>query len=585
MIISPHSHTRLYFAANKLFRSDDRGNSWRAISGDLTRKIDRNKLPVMGKVWGPDAVAKSASTSLYGNITALAESPKREGLIYVGTDDGLIQVTEDNGANWRKIEKFPGVPEMTYVTRLLASVHDTNTVYACFDNHKNSDFAPYVLKSTDMGKSWNTIKANLPTNGPVLAIEEDHVNADLIFLGTEFGLYFTINGGQQWVRLGGLPTIAIKDLAIQQRENDLVVATFGRGIYILDDYTPLRGLKSEMLMQDSLLFPVKSAWLYIPTRPYGGKGKSFQGEALYTAENPAYGATFTYYLKEALKTKKQLRQEAEKKGDMTYPTNLELREEAEEEESAILLTITDTNGKVVRRLTGSNNVGINRINWDLRYATPVLPPSNAEQDSFSDDTEGPLVIPGNYTVSLAKRVNGALTPLATPQSFTVVVLGTSTTDRSVLVDFQRKVARLQRAVVGAIEMANSVKSRMALIKRALQETPDADNRLTENAVGIEKSINDVLRLLRGDNVLRARNENTPTAIAERVDEIVDGQRRSTASPTQTHIDNYRIAAQEFEEQLARLRKLIEVDLANLEKAMEAANAPWTPGRIPQWQDK
>ena len=213
IIISPHSHTRLYFAANKLLRSDDRGDTWKVISGDLTRQIDRNKLPVMGKVWGPDAVAKSASTSFYGNIVSLSESPKREGLIYVGTDDGLIQVTSDGGGTWTKYEKFPGVPEMTYVSRLAASSHDPNTVYAAFDDHKNEDFKPYLLKSTDNGKAWTSIAGDLPENGPVLAFAEDPVNANLLFAGTEFGAFFSIDGGAHWVRLkGGLATIAVRDM-------------------------------------------------------------------------------------------------------------------------------------------------------------------------------------------------------------------------------------------------------------------------------------------------------------------------------------------------------------------------------------
>jgi photosystem II stability/assembly factor-like uncharacterized protein len=243
-IISPHSHTRLYFAADRLFRSDDRGDSWRPISGQLSRGLDRNKLPVMGKIWGPDAVAKHQSTDPFGNSSALAESPKKDGLIYVGTDDGLIQVTEDAGKNWRKVERFPGVPDMTYVSRISASQHDLNTVYAAFENHKRSDFAPYLLKSTDRGGSWISIKGNLPANHPVLAFAEDHVNPNLLFVGTEFGVFFTIDGGQKWVQLkGGMPTISVRDLAIQKRENDLVVGTFGRSVYILDDYTPLRTLK------------------------------------------------------------------------------------------------------------------------------------------------------------------------------------------------------------------------------------------------------------------------------------------------------------------------------------------------------
>ena len=162
-----------------------------------------------------------------------------------GTDDGLIQVTRDGGASWTKYEKFPGVPDMTYVSRLAASNHDANTVYAAFDNHKNEDFKPYLLKSTDAGKTWTSIAGNLPENGPVLAFAEDPVNANLLFAGTEFGAFFTIDGGAHWVRLkGGLPTIAVRDMVIQAREGDLVIATFGRGFYVLDDISPLRQIKA-----------------------------------------------------------------------------------------------------------------------------------------------------------------------------------------------------------------------------------------------------------------------------------------------------------------------------------------------------
>src|SRR5579871_1607767 len=283
LIISPHSHTRLYFAANKLFRSDDRGDTWKVISPDLTRQLDRNKLPVMGKVWGPDAVAKNASTSFFGNIVSLSESPKKEGLIYAGTDDGLIQVTTDGGANWTKYEKFPGVPDMTYVSRLAASSHDENTIYAAFENHKNEDFKPYLLKSTDSGRTWTSIAGDLPDTGPVLAFAEDPVNANLLFAGTEFGAFFTIDGGHHWVQLkGGLPTIAVRDMVIQSRENDLVIATFGRGFYVLDDITPLRQVKPESLEQQGVIYPVKNALLYIERHPLGEPNKGFQGDAFYT---------------------------------------------------------------------------------------------------------------------------------------------------------------------------------------------------------------------------------------------------------------------------------------------------------------
>src|ERR1700754_2072939 len=346
-IISPHSHTRLYFGADKLFRTDDRGDSWQVISGQLSRNLERDKLPVMGKVWGIDAVAKNASTAFFGNASAITESPKKEGLIYVGTDDGLIQITEDGGKNWRKVEKFPGVGDVAYVSRIIASNHDANTAYASFDNHQNADFKPYLLRTTDAGKTWTSITSNLPANGPVWAIAEDHVNPGLLFAGTEFGLFFSIDGGQKWIQLkGGLPTIAVRDLNIQKRENDLVIGTFGRGIYILDNYAPLRSINAEMLKQDAV-FPVKDALMYIQSQPLGGRGKSFQGESFYTADNPPYGAIFTYYLKEAPKTRKQRRQEVEKEADkkgqpIGQPTLDELRAEDEEEAPAIVFTVKDS---------------------------------------------------------------------------------------------------------------------------------------------------------------------------------------------------------------------------------------------------
>jgi photosystem II stability/assembly factor-like uncharacterized protein len=595
-IISPHSHTRLYFAADKLFRSDDRGDSWKVISGQLSRALDRDKLPVMGKIWSMDAVAKNQSTAFFGNASALAESPKKEGLIYIGTDDGLLQITEDGGKNWRRVEKLPEVPELVYVSRIVASNHDANTVYVAFENHQNADFKPYLFKSVDAGRTWISIKSNLPANGPVWSIAEDHVNPDLLFVGNEFGLYFTIDGGQKWIQLrSGLPTIAVRDLNIQKRENDLVLGTFGRGIYILDNYTPLRLLKPEMLKQDGLLFPVKDALMYIQAQPLGGRGKSFQGESFFTAENPPFGAVFTYYLKEELKTKKARRQEAERDAQrrntpVGLPSSADFRAEEEEEAPAVIFTVSDSSGRVVRRLTGPVTAGMQRVAWDLRYPAATLPPPpNPDgEDPFNEGPAGPLVMPGTYKVSLAKRVDGVITSLGQSQEFQVVVDGQermTPADRTNLVEFQQKVARLQRAVQGASATANALKPRLVAIRRALLETPAAPEKLMSDAAALDKRTNEILRALSGDQALRQRNMNLPPSISERVGDIVGSQRMSTSRPTQTQMDQYAHAAQEFETTLNQLRQLIEGDLSRLEKQMEAAGAPWTPGRIPDWKDQ
>ncbi|HEY6510072.1 MAG TPA: hypothetical protein VIY56_18745, partial [Vicinamibacterales bacterium] len=332
--ISPHSPSRLYFAAQRLFRSDDRGDSWTPVSGDLTRQIDRNRLPMMGRVWSPNAIAKNASTSFYGNIVALDESPMKEGVLAIGTDDGLVQVSEDGGAKWRRIESFPGVGEYAYVSRVVFSRHDANTMYVTFDRHKMGDFKPYVLKSTDLGRSWKSVAGDLPATESVYAFVEDTKDASLWFVGTEFGVYFTPNAGAKWIRLkAGLPPACIRDLAIQRRDDDLVVCTFSRGFYVLDDLAPLRLMANEAkLAVEAELLPVRKSLMFVQASPLGGRGRSMQGERFFIAPNPPYGVTFTYYLKDGYTPLKDRRQDAEaeiakKGGNIYYPSWDSLRAE------------------------------------------------------------------------------------------------------------------------------------------------------------------------------------------------------------------------------------------------------------------
>ncbi|MBI2837480.1 MAG: glycosyl hydrolase [Acidobacteria bacterium] len=593
LLISPHSHTRIYFAANKLFRSDDRGETWKAVSPDLTRQIERNKLKVMGRVWSVDSVAKNASTSFYGNIVSLAESPLKEGLIYVGTDDGLVQATADGGNEWRKVDRFPGIPENAYVSRLTASQHNADTVYAAFDNHKMGDFKPYVLKSSDRGMNWVSVTGDLPARGTVYALAEDHVKPDLLFAGTEFGVYFTIDGGKKWVQLkGGLPTIAVKDLVIQERENDLVLGTFGRGFYILDDYSALRHVSPVSLEKEAILLPVKKTWMYIQREPLGLREKSFQGDSFFSAANPPFGAVFTYYLTDELKTKAKARQAEEKKlskdgKDVTYPSWDALRDEDREEAPAILLTVTDDQGNVVRRLTGPVTSGFHRVAWDLRL--PASDPTQLEEPSTDNPFEfqpvGPLAMPGTYRVTMAKRVDGTVTLLGDRQEFVAGPLGAASlpaTDRSALLAFQQKTARLQRALLGAVEAADETQTRIDHIKKALQNTPAADPRLADEARAIEVRLKDLQVALSGDPTRQKRSDPTAPALADRVQSVVYGHWLTTSSPTQTHRRSYEIAAADFPALLEQLRTLIEVDLKKLEDEAEASGAPWTPGRVPRW---
>ncbi len=590
IMISPFDHNDVYFGANKLFKSTDRGDSWTEISGDLTRQIDVNKLKILDRVWGPDAVAKNASTTFYGTTTNISESPLKRGLLYVGTDDGLIQVTDNDGKVWRKIERFPGVPEMTYVSRLAASKHDVNTVYAAFDNHKNGDFRPYLLRSTDQGRSWKSITSNLPANGPVLAFAQDYQDPNLLFVGTEFGLFFSNNGGEKWVRLeGNFPTIPVRDLAIQRESCDLVVATFGRGFYVFDNYSPLRTADESMLSDAASLFPVRNAAEYVLKEPLGDVGKGAQGESYFTAPNPPFGATFTYYLKESIRTQKEIRQAEESSveksgGTLNYPTYSQLTAEAMESMPRVELKVMDESGNVVRRLEGPTASGFHRVAWDLRYPGMIV----RQNHSRNDDETGPFVMPGAYSVVLCEVADGRTEELSAPQRFMVTVAGEDTMPpqaRSELVAFQRKVVRLHGAVYGALQTARELGPRLALIGRALDQSDTSVETLRVEVNAMKMELDSILMSLRGNETLRALSVNTPISISERVENILSNEAMSTHRPPQTDVESYQIASDEFTHQLGLLRRLVEVDLRNLESSMSASGAPWTPGTLPQWNGK
>jgi photosystem II stability/assembly factor-like uncharacterized protein len=437
-IISPHSHTRLYIMGNRLMRSDDRGATWRFVSPEITRNIDRDTLPVMGKVWGPDAVWKNAFTDSYGTGTALAESPLKEGLIFAGTDDGLLDISENNGLDWRKVEKFPGVPDMTYITDVFPSPVDVNTVFLTANDFQRGNFKPYVLKSTDLGRTWTSIGGDLPQRDPVWTIVQDHLNPNLLFIGTEFGLSFSVDGGKHWIPIkGGMPTITIRDLEIQRRESDLVAASFGRGLYVLDDFAALRQIDPNVFTEEATLFAVgRRARAYDEIGYYRAQGDNI------ASPNPPMGALLTYYLRD----------------DFTGTDGAKM-----------VLNIADSTGKMVRQIDASAKSGLHRTPWDLRETAPPAPAGGgrggrrgsgdaaATPQAGAPPTEppaeeattppagrggaggagggggrggfggrggrsGPLVRPGTYTVTLGKLAAGTFTAVGKPQTVEVVPL-------------------------------------------------------------------------------------------------------------------------------------------------------------------
>ena len=586
-IISPHSHTRLYMGAQFLYRSDDRGGSWTAVSPDLTRQIDRNTLPVMGRVWGPDAVAKNTSTAIYGNISAIAESPKREGLLFVGTDDGLVQTSDDGGGHWRKLDRLPGVPADAYIARIRASQHDAGTVYVAAENHQNGDFKPYLLASSDSGHSWKSIAGDLPERGSTYAIAEDPVDPHLLFAGTEFAAYWSKDGGQHWLKIAGLPTIAVRDIAVQKRENDLVLGTFGRGIYIVDDYSAVRQATAAALDTPALLFAVRDALLFVPTQQYAMPGKGFQGEMVFQGDNPPYGATFTYHLKDAIKTLKERRIEAEQAAEkagrpIRYATAEELRAEAREEAPTMLLTVSSAAGTPIRVIAGPVGKGLHRVTWDLRGPAHQLPPNRPRgelDELFGDPLVGPYVVPGEYSVTLSQRVGGVVTPLGGPVTFTVRLdpQGTHTAaDHTARWQFEEKLQALRRDIGATLELADSTTSRLQAIVKALDATPAAPRTLHDRVREFQLRLDAVLVALRGDRSLGSRSVPTPVAISERVNTISEERNRTLSRPTGTHEQQYQIALELFAPQRAALRQIVDTDLPAMERELERLGTPYVP---------
>lgn len=588
MMLSPHSGKRLYFAAQKLFRSDDRGDSWTAVSPDLTRQIDRSRLKLMGKVWSVDAVARNASTSFFGNIVALTESPKVEGLLYVGTDDGLLQVSEDGGKAWRKVDTFPGVPNLTYVSCLAASPHKADTLYAAFDNHKEGDFRPLLLRSRDRGRTWESIAGGLPERGSVYTFREDPAREGLFYCGTEFGLFFSLDAGKSWSKFTSLPTIAVKDLAIQAREGDLVVSTFGRGFYILDDLTALREARPELLEREAHLFGLRPALAYVQAVPFGGPGKSFQGDSLFLAPNPPFGAVFTYHVKADLQTLKKQRQEKEKEAakageDPVMPSWDALRAEDREAEPAVVLTIQSADGQVVRRVSAKAGKGIQRLAWDLRLQGPApIRLSKPEgRDPWDHGAQAPPAAPGRYQASLALQVDGVLRPVSGPVAFEVRPLDADRLTPAQWNEFSAfcgRAGEVQRKALGTSEQLTAAQGRLDHVRKALLETPGIDPALLAQARTLHGVLKDVRALVSGDASIASRQEPTLPGVLDRALEVVGSVWNTTQLPTASQRQNLVWAEEGLKAANGKLDAAL-AGLKSLEDALDAARAPYTPGRV------
>jgi photosystem II stability/assembly factor-like uncharacterized protein len=581
--VSPHDHKTLYFGSQRVWKSTDRGNSWKPISGDLTTNIGRYELEMMDRVPSIDALYDNGAMSKFASLTTLSESTIQAGLLYTGSDDGLIHVSEDDGKNWRKSGSLSKVPAMTFINNIEASSHDINTVFVAADGHQLGDYSSYVFISSDKGKTWRSIAGDLPANTLVWVIKQDHVDENLLFIGTEYGIYFSVNKGVNWTKLNaGVPTIPFRDIALHARDNDLVGASFGRGIYVLDDYSPLREINK--LGNENSVLPVRDAWWYVPSLPFQAKGMPSQGSDSFVSDNPPFGAVFTYYLKDLPKTEKAQRKELEKnlneqKTSIPFPGWDQLRKESIEEEPRVMLLVRDKNGEAIRWIEGAAKTGLHRVSWDLRLSPPdpielTVP---AFQPPWVSDPEGPLVAPGKYSIELYVMNNGKLESQGVKQDFNVKPVYPTSTDYEEMAAFKKQTSDLSRKTSSAVAQLGEAGDKLRFIKAALTTTPNASPDLFAQLTALNASLLNLRTALMGDGVLQSKDESTAPSIMNRVGSVIYGHWNTTEPPTATYRRNIEIAESEFDQYLKEASVFYN-ELSDFELKLEKAGAPYTPNR-------
>ncbi len=580
ILVSPHDPATIYHGSQRLWKSTNRGDSWTALSEDLTRDQERLTLPIMGRTQSWDAPWDVAAMSNFNTITSIAVSPQNEQVIFIGTDDGLLQVTENEGQSWREIEvSTMGVPSRSYVNDVKADLYDESTLYVALDNHKEGDYRPYLYKSTNKGTSWTKITNGLGEKNLVWRIVQDHVNKDLLFAATEFGVYFTVNGGGSWTKMeGGIPTISFRDLAIQRRENDLVAASFGRGFYILDDYTALRDVNQNQMAEEASLFEPRKAWWYIERSTMDfDDTRGSQGSQLYVAPNPDFGAVFTYYLKDDLKSLAKERQDGEKNnnGNIPFPGWDALDAETREMAPFVYVEIKDGSGNIVNRKAAKGTTkGYHRVSWDLTVGA-----SNAlTYDGSTDDMNGLLCAPGDYTATLHKYQQGKFTQLAGPVNVKVEQLRKGTLDGSPMnqvVTFWREYEDLSRDVSAlAIQLSNTRKMADKLFYAAGHANVGPE--VLEQITALQGSLHAMDTELNGNAAKNQIGERNKPTIGGRLFALNRGITMSTYGPTETHKATMEI----IKKQLSQLQTTLAAGRAEakrLAKAVVEAGGSWVEG--------
>jgi hypothetical protein len=497
----------------------------------------------------------------------------------------LIQVSENGGETWRLASVPPGLPTMAFINDIEASSHDSNTVMVVADDHKSGDYTPYLFESVDRGRTWRSIRGDLPDATIVWSIEQDHMKADLLFLGAEHGMHVSLDGGLHWHKLTkDVPTIAFRDLAIQRRDSDIVGATFGRGFYVLDDYSPLRELTEDALAQPATLFSVRDAWWYVPYRPMQAKGQPTLGSTAFRSPNPPFGATFTYHLSAEIRSLKSDRRANEKslddaKVDVGFPGWERLAEEHLDSGPIVLLVVRNELGEPVRTIGAECTAGLHRTTWDLRYPPPD--PVSIEKPTFQppwmSEPQGTLASPGEYTVELVHIASNQTKVLAGPQRFKVIPTApvSGNADAEPTHAFRVRTSDLARRVAGAVKQIEATRNRILHLRAGMIATPAASGLLAK-LDEVHRRLEALNVGINGDPVRERLAEPGHLSVRELVDRVAVHLVSTTGAPTQTQQSSIERAAAEFDPLRAELSALVEEDLARLVADFDDAGGPWTP---------
>ena len=579
ILVSPHDPATLYFASYRVWKSTNRGDEWIPISGDLTRNEERLTLPIMGRQQSWDNPWDVGAMSNYNTITSLSESSLLKGLIYAGTDDGFIQVTANGGEQWTKIPVTKmGLPARSFVNDIKADLHDENAVYAVLDNHKEGDFNPYLYKSNDRGQTWTSLSKNLPKRTLLWRIVQDHVNKNLLFLATEFGVYTSLDGGVNWQKLPGTPNMSFRDLVIQKRENDLVAASFGRGFYVLDDYSALREMTPKALNAKGKLFQPRSAKWYIPRSNLGNTGADF-----YIAKNPDFGAIFTYHLADDFSSLKKERKKREKvlnkKGaNIPFPGYAALDEENNESAAKIWITIKDTDGNIIRHLQEKAKKGTHRIAWDLRHtSTQAINPKRSNRSRWNNG--GPMVTPGQYIAQLSLEKDGIVSATGEEVVFDVQPIREGVlkgVDYATLNNYRKELIAVQNDLQHLMDQFDQVETTLKGLKMAVSKTPAAPASFVKDLFKVEKDMTALMRKAEGSPARDEIGERNPPTIQNHMRSAYRGL-STTYGPTPLHRKSLAIAKEILEELQPEIELISKTTLPDLSERFKQAGAPYILG--------